>query len=128
MHICRRRALDARPSQTRATDLWIGPGARVISATDLDEGAARPVPGQSAADYSCGAAALAAILRYGFDDDVGEVDILKDLFGLLSDDGESVSRNESFLLLDFKRVAQSRTTSTDCLAWRTTRAAFGPSK
>lgn len=54
--------------------------------------------------------------------------ILKDLFALLSDDEKSVRLSEGFSLLDFKRVAQSRTTSTDCLAWRTTRAAFGPSR
>ena len=51
--------------------------------------------------------------RNGFD---GEVVILKDLFALLSDDEKSVSRRQGFSRLAFKRVAQSRTTSTDCLA------------
>ena len=47
-------------------------------------------------DYSCGAAALATILRYGFGDEVTERDILKELFDLLSDDEEGLRRKEGF--------------------------------
>ena len=39
-------------------------------------------------DYSCGAAALATILRHGFGEAVTERDILKDLFDLLAEDEE----------------------------------------
>ncbi len=59
-------------------------------------------------DYSCGAAALATILRYGFGDEVTERDILKDLFDLLPEDEEGLRRKEGFSLLDLQRVAQAR--------------------
>ena len=59
-------------------------------------------------DYSCGAAALATILRYGFGDEVTERDILTELFELLSEDEEGLRRKEGFSLLDLQRVAQAR--------------------
>ncbi len=59
-------------------------------------------------DYSCGAAALATILRYGFGDEVTERDILIDLFDLLSYEEEGLRRKEGFSLLDLQQVAQAR--------------------
>ncbi len=59
-------------------------------------------------DYSCGAAALATILRYGFGDEVTEREILVDLFDLLSKDEKRLRRKEGFSLLDLQRVAQAR--------------------
>ena len=59
-------------------------------------------------DFSCGAAALATILRYGFGDEVTERDILKELFDLLSEDEEGLRRKEGFSLLDLQHVAQAR--------------------
>ncbi len=59
-------------------------------------------------DFSCGAAALATILRYGFGDEVTEREILKELFDLLSEDEEGLRRKEGFSLLDLQRVAQAR--------------------
>ena len=59
-------------------------------------------------DYSCGAAALATILRYGFGDPVGEREILADLFRLLPEDEEALRRREGFSLLDLQHVAQAR--------------------
>lgn len=59
-------------------------------------------------DYSCGAAALATILRYGFGDEVTEQDILTNLFDLLSEKEKEFSRKEGFSLLDLQRVAQAR--------------------
>ncbi len=59
-------------------------------------------------DYSCGAAALATILRYGFGDEVTEREILVDLFDLLSEDEEGLRRKEGFSLLDLQHVAQAR--------------------
>ena len=59
-------------------------------------------------DYSCGAAALATILRYGFGEKVTEKEILVQLFNLLSEDEKKVSRKEGFSLLDLQRVAQAR--------------------
>ncbi len=59
-------------------------------------------------DYSCGAAALATILRYGFGEKVTERDILAELFDLLSEDEKTVSRKEGFSLLNLQRVAEAR--------------------
>ena len=59
-------------------------------------------------DYSCGAAALATVLRYGFGDKVTEREILVELFDLLSEDEAGLRRKEGFSLLDLQRVAQAR--------------------
>jgi len=59
-------------------------------------------------DYSCGAAALATLLRYGFGDPATEQDVLKQLFGLLTDEEKVTSRKEGFSLLDLRRVALAR--------------------
>ncbi len=59
-------------------------------------------------DYSCGAAALATILRYGCGDEVTEREILVQLFDLLSEDEEGLRRKKGFSLLDLQRVAQAR--------------------
>jgi uncharacterized protein len=59
-------------------------------------------------DYSCGAAALATLLRYGFGDPATEQDVLKQLFDLLTDQEKVTSRKEGFSLLDLQRVALAR--------------------
>jgi len=59
-------------------------------------------------DYSCGAAALATLLRYGFGDPASEEQVLKQLFGLLNDQEKIISRKEGFSLLDLRRVALAR--------------------
>ena len=59
-------------------------------------------------DYSCGAAALATLLRYGLNDGVTEQDVLIQLFGLLSDDEKQVTLRQGFSLLHLQRVAQAR--------------------
>ena len=59
-------------------------------------------------DYSCGSAALATLLRYGFGDKVTEADVINQLFGLLSDDEKAVSVKQGFSLLDLQRVANAR--------------------
>ena len=59
-------------------------------------------------DYSCGAAALATILTYGFDDKVTERQILVQLFDLFSEEEKQMSRKEGFSLLDLQRAAQAR--------------------
>jgi predicted double-glycine peptidase len=59
-------------------------------------------------DFSCGAAALATMLRYGFGDDVSEQQILIDLFNQLTDEQKSTARTIGFSLLDLQRVAQVR--------------------
>jgi predicted double-glycine peptidase len=59
-------------------------------------------------DFSCGAAALATMLRYGFNDNITEQQILIDLFTQLSDDERTVAERTGFSLLDLQRVAQRR--------------------
>jgi hypothetical protein len=59
-------------------------------------------------DYSCGAAALATLLHYGFGDPATEQDVLRQLFGLLTDQEKIISRKEGFSLLDLQRVALAR--------------------
>ena len=59
-------------------------------------------------DFSCGAAALATMLRYGFGDDVSERQILVDLFTGLSDDEKRTAERTGFSLLDLQRVARTR--------------------
>ncbi len=95
-----------QPAQ--AASIRIGPGARIDvplrSLKDLrDENLVK-----QRFDYSCGAAALATILRYGFGDEVTERDILTDLFDLLSEDEEGLRREQGFSLLDLQHVAQAR--------------------
>jgi hypothetical protein len=59
-------------------------------------------------DFSCGAAALATMLRYGFGEAVTERDILNELFDLLTDEEREAVRRTGFSLLHLQRVAQAR--------------------
>jgi predicted double-glycine peptidase len=59
-------------------------------------------------DFSCGAAALATILRYGFGENITEREILVELFDLLSEQEKAVARSMGFSLLHLQRVAQAR--------------------
>ena len=59
-------------------------------------------------DFSCGAAALATILRYGFGEDVAEAQILTELFGLLSEEERAIARETGFSLLNLQQMALAR--------------------
>src|SRR5262245_11302035 len=59
-------------------------------------------------DYSCGAAALATLMRYGFGDKVGEREVLSQLLGMLSDEELRTTYLQGFSLLQLQRVAQAR--------------------
>lgn len=59
-------------------------------------------------DFSCGAAALATILSYGFGEPVTEVQLLEDLFDSVSEEEKEGVRKEGFSLLHLQRVAQAR--------------------
>jgi predicted double-glycine peptidase len=59
-------------------------------------------------DYSCGAAALATIFRYGLNDNVTERQVLEQLFSLLSRDELQQTLMQGFSLLHLQRVAQAR--------------------
>ena len=57
-------------------------------------------------DYSCGAAALAILLRGYFDQAIDEEDVLADIIARLSREELAERIKEGFSLLDLKRVAQ----------------------
>jgi predicted double-glycine peptidase len=59
-------------------------------------------------DFSCGAAALATLLHYGFGERVTEGEVLDGLFDLPSDAEKADRRRTGFSLLDLQRVAQAR--------------------
>jgi uncharacterized protein len=58
-------------------------------------------------DYSCGAAALATLLRYYFGDATSETEILNLLEGSLSPAEKEEKSKRGFTLLDLKRVAET---------------------
>lgn len=59
-------------------------------------------------DYSCGAAALATLFRYGFGENVTERDVMAQLLGSLSAEELQATLQQGFSLLDLQRVAQAR--------------------
>lgn len=59
-------------------------------------------------DYSCGAAALATLLRFGLDDPVTEQEIVADLFAGLAKGDAETREKEGFSLFDLQQVAQKR--------------------
>ena len=98
----------AFPATDLAAQIGIGSGIRVTppvrSMRDLrDQNIVK-----QRFDFSCGAAALATILRYGFGETVTERQLLIELFDLLPEEEETVTRSEGFSLLDLQRVAQAR--------------------
>jgi predicted double-glycine peptidase len=59
-------------------------------------------------DFSCGAAALATLMRYGFGQPVTEGQILDGLFDLPTEAEKADRRRTGFSLLDLQRVAQAQ--------------------
>ena len=93
---------------SQAANIAIGSGARIdVPLKSMKDLRDKDLVKQRL-DYSCGAAALATILRYGFGDEVTEREILVALFDLLSEDEEGLRRKEGFSLLDLQHVAQAR--------------------
>jgi predicted double-glycine peptidase len=64
-------------------------------------------------DFSCGAAALATLMRYGFGESVTEGQIMTALFDLPTEDEKNARRRTGFSLLDLQRVAQARGYNAD---------------
>ena len=59
-------------------------------------------------DFSCGAAALATLLHYGFGANITERDVMAEMFLTLPEDEKAVRRRTGFSLLDLQRVAQAK--------------------
>ena len=57
-------------------------------------------------DFSCGSAALATLMRYYFQDDVTERDVLEDLLEFLSDEEIQQRQENGLTMLDLKLCAQ----------------------
>jgi predicted double-glycine peptidase len=93
---------------TCLAQIEIAPGLRVDRpAATLKDARDRNVVKQRF-DFSCGAAALATILRYGLGTPVTERQVLGELFALLSEDEKVTVRRSGFSLLHLQRVAQQR--------------------
>jgi uncharacterized protein len=58
-------------------------------------------------DYSCGAAALATLLRYYFGEPTSEAEILRLIVAQLSPDERRLKETRGFSLLDLKRAAEA---------------------
>lgn len=59
-------------------------------------------------DYSCGAAAIATLMRYYFNDAVTEADVLQDIMTRLNQTDTGKREKEGLSLLDLKNFAQRR--------------------
>ena len=91
-----------------ASQIGIGPGLRVDAPARSMKALRDQGLVKQGVDFSCGAAALATILRYGFGENVTEREILVQLFDLLSEEEKPTVRNTGFSLLHLQRVAQAR--------------------
>ena len=101
-------AIGVVPGSGSAASIDVGAGIRVErplrSMRDLRD--ANVIKQQY--DYSCGAAALATILRYGLGDMITERQVLEQLFSLLPRDELQETLSQGFSLLHLQRVAQAR--------------------
>lgn len=57
-------------------------------------------------DFSCGSAALATLMRYYFQDDVDEREVLENLLDHLSDDEVKQRQEDGLTMLDLKQCAE----------------------
>jgi predicted double-glycine peptidase len=98
----------ALPAAGWGANFGIGPDLRVerpvLSMKDLRD--ANVIKQQF--DYSCGAAALATLFRYGFGENVSERDVMVQLLGSLSAEELQATLQQGFSLLDLQRVARAR--------------------
>lgn len=98
----------ALPAAVWAASIGVGGGTRVErplrSVKDLRDSNVI----KQRFDFSCGAAALATVLRYGLGDSVTERDVLAQLFSLLTPEERPLTLRQGFSLLHLQRVAQAR--------------------
>ncbi len=59
-------------------------------------------------DFSCGAAAFATLLRYGFGEEIGEEETLRRLFATTAEPEKRLIQDKGLSLLDMQRLAQER--------------------
>ena len=94
----------AAPIATASATAPAGSGARLKSILEFrDENLIR-----QQYDYSCGAAALATLLRFGLGDPVTEQQIVADLFAGLAKGDAQAREKDGFSLFDLQQVAKKR--------------------
>lgn len=59
-------------------------------------------------DYSCGAATLATLMTYAFNDPVGEREAIEGMLQALDDSEEELRKKKGFSLLDMQHFAEAR--------------------
>ena len=94
------------PAASQGTNIDIGSGTRITLPVKSMKALRDAGLIKQKFDYSCGAAALATILRYGFGQPVSEKTVLSKLFDLLTSEEKKTSRKDGFSLYDLQRVAQ----------------------
>ena len=95
-------------ASTATAQITVGPGLRIEQpARSMKDLRDRNVVKQRF-DFSCGAAALATLLRYGFGQSVTEAQIMVALFDLPTEDEKADRRRTGFSLLDMQRVARTQ--------------------
>ena len=95
-------------ASTAFAQITVGPGLRI----DEPAGSMKDLRDRNVIkqrfDFSCGAAALATLLRYGFGQSVTEAQIMAALFDLPTEDEKASRRRTGFSLLDMQRVARAQ--------------------
>jgi uncharacterized protein len=94
------------PSVCPATEPETGPSSTSVARHSLKDLRDKYVVKQRL-DYSCGAAALATLMRYYFDEPTSEAEILRLLVARLSMDERRLREMRGFSLLDLKYAAQA---------------------
>lgn len=100
-------AAASREAWAAETSIDIGPTrvpGRVMSFRELRD---RAVVRQQF-DFSCGAAAFATLLRYGFGEAIDEETILRELFADKNAAEQRLIRNKGLSLLDMQKLAKER--------------------
>ena len=98
-------ALYPVPAQAASLDIGAGARVRVPLKTWKDMRDQNLVVQRY--DYSCGSAALATLMGYGYGRPIGEREIIAAVFESLSGDEESARRDKGLSLLDLQRVAEA---------------------
>lgn len=92
------------PGPLVAGMVWTPGGGHAVSVVSLKEARFHRVTRQQH-DYSCGAASVATLLTYHYDDPVSEADVVN---GMLAGADRAVVEQQGFSMLDMKRFLQDR--------------------
>ncbi|MFP6728766.1 MAG: C39 family peptidase [Alphaproteobacteria bacterium] len=93
--------------QSRAASVHIGLGQRIVAPLKSWKDLRDKNLVVQRYDYSCGSAALATLMGYGYGQPIGEREILMAVFETLSGEAETARRDKGLSLLDLQRVAEA---------------------